>query len=546
MDQNHIGQVKYNFYNVKYINNQKVENGPRELNREKSYILYYKKNEKITKINEEKDGKKYEKTYYEIYMIDSRDNDPTKRHKTNLIADESQREIGVKTKIEIREKMKDTETITKQYYKVYYNIDENGKEHFEREEPDGGPKDEQIELTKEASSYIESPMTIDKINEMRNKKMYPINYNEVYYKVPLNTKLFDKILTGKIDNVELKMIPYEDKEINEEKKYIIFKTEYREFKYINDNEEKDYKIIDQKYIQYDLIIKEETKETYNNGYVSRQKYKIFCYFKDGKEVVDHEEKIGSPETDKIDYGKEYFKEEYIINPIIYEKEMNLSKKKYFDPKKEMIGINEIYNKNKYRDLEYDNDYINDYNPEYYLGKHKFTQNNLYHPKYQDINHYQMQKQVQIDKTKNKKKEDPKDKYPKIFRRVYYKDEINTARHLSIKTGKVENVEIKLEHVNKTIENEEKTHKKIEDYDIEVTYIDGKSYKNEDNKINYKETNIYITKEKIEKGEVKRIFFADEHHFDTYEITKIVYPDGTTKETRNLIESDKVERYNKKK
>ena len=76
------------------------------------------------------------------------------------------------------------------------------------------------------------------------------------------------------------------------------------------------------------------------------------------------------------------------------------------------------------------------------------------------------------------------------------------------------------------------------------YINGTLYnKDEKNKMNYKETNIYKYEEKKKVGKVHRFFTADEHHFDIYEITKIINPDGTSTVNRHLKVSDKIERYN---
>ena len=89
------------------------------------------------------------------------------------------------------------------------------------------------------------------------------------------------------------------------------------------------------------------------------------------------------------------------------------------------------------------------------------------------------------------------------------------------------------------------HIKKEEYDIEVTYINGKlDNKDEKNKINYKETNIYKYEEKVEKGVIERWFRADEHYFDVNKITKIITPDGKV-ETNIALKKSIVEKYNEK-
>ena len=115
--------------------------------------------------------------------------------------------------------------------------------------------------------------------------------------------------------------------------------------------------------------------------------------------------------------------------------------------------------------------------------------------------------------------------------------------MRVKTGKVEYVEIKLEHVSDKTESKDKKHLLLEEYDIEVTYINGKLYnKNEKNKINYKAKRINKYIEKVETGIVKYIFSPNEHHFDIYEITEIINSDGKVEKIKSIKSSDVVERY----
>lgn len=499
LDKDNIGDIKYNCYRVKYINNVK-QNDSKTSIPQKSYVLYYKKDNEIKTKKEIKNGKEYEIKYNEIYMVDSRDNN--KKHPTNHIIIIGEEEINIKTKIDTREII-EGDMVIHQNYKTYYKVGDNGKDIFIKEEPEGQESKKKIKLGDEYC-IIESPMTLDIINEMRANKKYPITYKRIYYQNEINTIRKERIETGKIENIELKLNKFENKEINEDNKFITFKTEFREYMSINGEDDKNYKIIDNINTTYDLIIKSDIEETYENEMIIRQKYIYYYYFSKGQEIFDHKEKKeDNPIKEKIEYGDIYYEIKPISNYCI----------------------------NPYKRV-YDNyNYIREESPNKYLK----------------------QKQIQIMKNKKEKeiKEDIKKEsinikqYPIIYDKIYFKNEINTKRKLK-KEEKVEHIEIKLEHIIHKIESKDKKNTKIEEYDIEVMYINGKlDSKNENNKMNYKETNIYKYEEKVKKGSVSRWFTADEHHFDIYQVTEIVYPDGKTRINRDIIKSDVIERYNNK-
>ena len=550
LDRNNIGEIKYNCYRVKYINNVR-QSTPKTLIPGESYILYYKKDDKPKTKIETRNDIEYEIKYNEIYMVDSRD--LNNRHPTNFTFILNEEQINIITKIELKETY-EGKIVKKQNYKLYFRLDQNRKEIFLKEEPIGKVDEQKIEFDKEYF-IIESPMSLDKINQMRSQKNYPIIYNRIYYKDEKNTLRKNKVPTGKIEKVELKLEKMDKKEISKDNKIITFITEFKEIMFINDEkyENNEDNIIDIITKTYELTIKSEEEETYVGDIVIKQKYKSFYYYSNEKEIFDHKEKDDEPQKDLILYGEEYFEKEYYkkhnecINP---KKLINMNDQYYY---KDHLMINKI------------NDDCGCYDLNYELHRNQKNRTGLNGKKYNNLHNYYLneypteytpyiQMQAQIQKCHTKKEEEEEknnsiknDKYPITYKRIYYHNEKNTKRKLKTKTGKVENVEIKLEHVSKHIilENEKnKNHTKIEEYDIEVMYINGKlDNKDEKNKINYKETNIYKYEEKEKVGKVHRIFTADEHHFDIYEITKIINPDGTSTVNRHLKESNKIERYN---
>jgi len=380
---------------------------------------------------------------------------PNKKNPTEFKYPIKENEINIKTKTEIRDEYIKDGIIFKQCYRMFYKIGPDGKDIFDREEKEGKIQEVKIEYSDEYFN-IENPMTIEKIDELRKEKTYPITYKRIYYKKELNTKEQKEIPTGKIENVELKL----ENEINSDEKKE--NTQLVELTYIN-GVKKDRLVIDQS--NKNFVIKEEIETTFEEDKIKRQKYKKYCYYDEkGNEKVHHKEKDGNPKYEDIDYGNEFYEEE--------------------------------------------------------------------------------------DRKNNGK---DGNKYPITFKRVYYKQEKNTGRDKKIKTGKVESVVIKLEHrANISDSEKDKKIKNIEEYDVEVTYVNNiKTHTNEDNKINYtSKTDNGILKEfkftkTNEKGiAAKHWFSANEHLVETIEVTRIIYKDGSVREIENSLGTH-IEKYDKK-
>ena len=538
LDENHIGEIKYNCYRVKYINNIR-QITPRTLIPNKSYTLKYEKDNVPKTKYETRNGKDYEIKYNLIYMIDSRDS--SNKNPTNFFVNINEQEINIITETDVKETILGNK-VTHQSYKVYYKYNQNREKVFVKEEPYGPPNTNEIELDNEYF-IIQSPMSLEKINQMRSQKSYPIIYNKIYYRNEKNTFRKFKIEIGKIEKIELKLGKHETKEISEDNKFITFKTEYKEIMFINNEKKENYEseVIDTINKTYDLIIKNEEEETFEDDQVVHQKYKSFYYYSDGKEILEHKEKDGSPDKKRIDYGDEYFIKEFYN----YNETLNPLKKSPNKAKFEGRKINEKF-------LYENNDKCNYYNYEGINKNIEIIDNdknhfmNNYYPGYCSERCQTQILNLEIDKKKEEEKNQlNNNKYPILYKKIYYHDEINTTRKAKVKTGKVEDVEIKLEHIVNNIESKDKMHIKKEEYDIEVTYINGKlDNKDEKNKINYKETNIYKYEEKVEKGVIERWWRADEHYFDVNKITKIITPDGKV-ETNIALKKSIVEKYNEK-
>ena len=221
---------------------------------------------------------------------------------------------------------------------------------------------------------------------MRSQKNYPIIYNRIYYKNEKNTLRKNKVPTGKIEKVELKLEKMDKKEISKDNKIITFITEFKEIMFINDEkyENNEDNIIDIITKTYELTIKSEEEETYVGDIVIKQKYKSFYYYSNEKEIFDHKEKDDEPQKDLILYGEEYFEKEYYkkhnecINP---KKLINMNDQYYY---KDHLMINKINDDCGCYDLNYElhrnqknitglngkkynnlhNDYLNEYPTEY--------------------------------------------------------------------------------------------------------------------------------------------------------------------------------------
>ena len=449
LDKFNIGHIKYVCYKVKYVNGIKCENEPKIPFPANDYFQYYKRDNQQKQIFENRNGKNFEISFNEIYMEDSRY--PNKKNTTDYKYKIGEKEMNVKTTTETREEKIEKDKIYKQCFRLYYKIDKDGNEIFDREEKEG---DIQIEDVKYSEEYynIQEPMTSEKIDELRKEKKYPISFQKIYYKKELNTKAKNEIPTGKIENVELKLENKVDINDNEENIQLI------EITYINGIENVRM-VVEQS--NKNFIIKEETEQVIEDNKIKKQKYKNYYYYdQNGEEKLHHKEIIENPDYFDIEYGQEFYEE--------------------------------------------------------------------------------------IERKENGSKI-----YPITFKRVYYKKEINTGRNEKIETGKVENVEIKLEHKVDITKTEDKNIKKREEYDVEVTYVNGiKTKTNTENKMNYTSSidngilkEYKFTKKKERALAVRHFFSANEYLVDTIEVTRIVYKDGHVKEIESVIKTD-IEQYHK--
>ena len=299
-----IGKIMHNFYKVKYIDGKKEENKDRELIRQKCYTETYIKDDLLKTIKEKKkDGKEYEINFYEIKMIDSRF--PNVKQDTSFRINEGKEKIShLKTKIEVKEIKIENDTITKQNYLVYYNINpNNGKEIFDHEEKEGKEYNEKIKY--EEKCIIEEPMTQEIVNKLRTEKKYPISYRRIYYKQEINTTRKLKI-DNRIENVEIRIenINKSDRILNNDKK-VRKKLTTNELIFIN-GEKKETNPIITNYITYELKHKDSEEEIIENDLIKRQNYKIYYYIdENGKEIFEHKEKVGKEIIEKVKYGKEY-------------------------------------------------------------------------------------------------------------------------------------------------------------------------------------------------------------------------------------------------
>ena len=354
--------------------------------------------------------------------------------------------------------------------------------------------------------------------------------------------------------------------------------------------------------EINIKTKTEIRDEYiKDGIIYKQCYRMFYKIgPDGKDIFDREEKEGDIQKVQIEHSDEYFniekpmtnekidelrkEKKYTITykRIYYKKELNTQEQKEIPTRKienvELKLENEIKNDEKKENTQLvELTYINGVKKdrlvidqsnknfvikeetettfeEYKIKRQKYKKYCYYdekgnekvhhkekdgNPEYEDID-YGNEFYEEEDKKNNGK---DGNKYPITFKRVYYKQEKNTGRDKKIKTGKVENVLINLEHrANISDSEKDKKIKNIEEYDVEVTYVNNiKTHTNEDNKINYtlkagggvlKEFKFTKTRE---KGIVaKHWFSANEHLVEKIEVTRIIYKDGSIREIENSL------------
>lgn len=601
LNENHLGTIEFNYYNVKYINEVKAEN-EKIKNESKSYVHTYIESEEVKTIKEKQDNYEYQVSYHEIYIIDSRT--PNARQETpyKIILDRKIINFIIENFVE--ERFEDDNVIQQKYIMYYINNSE-GKKILDHREINGSEKKEQIKYGEEEYCEIEEPMTLEKINELKNKKKYPINYVNIYYKDEINT-LRKKKTRIRTEKVEIKMEPNKVITKNIPEKYVLIKYEYNELIFINDVYSK---TIPNNFVKrYDLLVKVTEDKHIDSDNIIKTKKEIWYYIDDvhQENIIDT---IYHTNTEQIQYGDEYSEIEepmtiskinelkkeknYPINyvNIYYRNETNTGREKRKRTQTEKVEIK----MDKKRSIEMGNDnqhviIIDDYYELYYYnGVLRGNKKNLEHneKKCKLIHEYEFNKYDTVDKVisitidnifyiddgkkvlyRKEKKESEDDiiyedvetikiqepmtiekinklkqekRYPINYVKIYYKKSLNTVKE-KIKITKTERVGLELEHkIIKTVDDNEKTMINVEEYDIEKIYIDGKNF--DTRKLNlrkYTESNIdriIEYKEKEFVKEVSHLFSKNEHIYDIYNVKKIFYKDGRCEKIRNYLEQE---------
>ncbi len=525
LNENHLGTIEYNYYNVKYINNEKIEN--EKIKKSKSYVKTYIESNEEKSIKEKQNQYEYQITYHEIYIIDSRTPNAKQETPYKIILD---RKIINFIKENFVEERFENDEVIQQKYIMYYISNSEGNKVLDHRDEDGREK------IKYGDEYceIEKPMTIEKINELKHEKKYPINYVNIYYQDEINTLRKDKKRV-RTEEVEIKMEPNKILTKNIPDKYVIIKYEYNELYYINgkftktipNNIEKRYDLLvdvkEDKIIDLDKIIKYKNETWY---YIDEDQQ---------KNIIDT---IYDQKSEKIEYGKEYSEIEkpltiseinklkkekhYPINyvNIYYQNEINTGRENRRRTRTEKVEIK----MDKIRTIKMGNDkehviIIDDYYELYYYdGKFSDTdKKKLEHDEKicNIIHEYENNKYDCVDKVisitidnfyyidegkkvlyKKEKKEDSEDieygaeeneieepmtiekinelkhekKYPINYVNIFYQKSLNAVIERK-KITRRERVELKLEHkINKMLDDKNKKIINVEEYDIEKKYI----------------------------------------------------------------------------
>ena len=553
LSENHLGTIEYNYYNVKYINNVKTEN-EKIKNESKSYVQTYKESQESKTIKEKQDDYEYQVSYHEIYIIDSRN--PNARQETpyKIIIDRKIINFIIENFVE--ERFEDDDVL-KQKYIMYYLNNSEGNKILDHKEKDGKEIREKIRYGEEYFE-IEKPMTIEKINELKNEKKYPINYVVIYYKDEINTLRKEKKRI-RTEAVEIKMKPNTVITKNIPEKYVIINYEYNELFFINGIHSKT--VPNNLVKRYDVLVKEKEDKVIDNVNIIKTKIETYYYIDD-----DHQENIidtkYTSNTVKIDYGEEYSEIEkpmtiskinelkkekhYPINyvNIYYKDEINTDRDRRIRTRTEKVEIK--MDKKRTIEMREDKEYLNiidDYYELYYFdGKLRGEKKNLEHNEklckiiheynrdkydtldkvititidkmyYMDDNNkvlYKIEEQENYEEIlygdEENEIEEPmtiekinelknEKKYPINYVKVYYKKSLNTVKEKII-IYKREIIELKLEHkINKIVEEKNKKIINVEEYDIEKKYINGRLDETRDDiKINLKK----YTESNIEK------------------------------------------------
>ena len=557
LDNNNLGTIEYNYYNVKFINNVKIENEKTKID-SKSYVETYKQSNEQKTLREKRDEYEYKIIYNEIYMIDSRF--PTVKRNTGykIILDE--KIVNLIKENEVEERF-DNNNVIKQKYNVYYLINSEGNKVEDHREKNGKEIVEKIEYGDEYA-IISEPMTLERINELKTEKIYPISYVNIYYRDELNT-LRKERKKVRIENVEIKLEQNRYITKNIPDKYIIINYEYNELIFIDGVHTKTIPNHNEK--RFDLLVKikeEECFERIDANEVIKMKTEIWYYIDE-----DNNEKIVdtqiTQDKEEIKYGDEYFEIEapmtiesinelkkekkYPIHytKVYYKKEINTERKEIKKVRTENVSIimdHKTYNKKNieekyiiiydvYKELFYINGTISKEIPNNYEKRYNLlireennkreekdhivkTKTKIYY--YVDENN----KEIEVDKIFQEENEEIKygkeyseienpmtlekinqlkyeKKYPINYVNIYYQDELNTIRK-GRKRIRTEKIEIKI--TNKKIDSSIiDDYKKIiiKEYHTESIFINEKLQKEVTILLNEKKYDLF-KKQKIEQ------------------------------------------------
>jgi len=550
-DNNHCGYINHKYYKYLYLikkeSETKQENTKIEIPEKEYKEIYEKDNDLKTKIIEE-DGTQYKITYYNIIKIDSRD--PTNKHGTQYTIQKDKIRSSLE-RFEKREVKIINNKIYNQNYKIYYILNEEGKEKILKEEPNG--PEEIIDLETIEKYEIEG-LTNNQIEEKRRNKDYPIIYKRNYYKQELNTKAKNKININKVENVIINLEHFSDKINRNEINYLI---EYDK-EIFDINGEKTIQEQKLNIKEYILREKDEKREMkIENDTIYYQNYKIYYVLENNEiEKILKEEPIGEEEPIPLEAIEKY-EIEGLTNSQIEEKRRNknypiIYKRNYYKQElntkaKKRINLNKVENvvinlehysekikRNEINYFIYYDKEIFDINgqpkiqeqklniKEYILKEKdeeremKIENDTIYYQNYKI--YYNENENIRIEEpiggekpipleviekyeieglTNSQIEEKRRNKdYPIIYKRNYYKQELNTKAKKRINLNKVENVVINLEHYSEKI-NRNGIYYFVY-YDKEIFDINGQP-KIQEQKRNIKE---YILKEKDEEREIK--------------------------------------------
>jgi len=581
LNDNHLGTIEYNCYDVKYINNIKIENEKIKIE-SKSYVQTYIESDEVKSIKEKQDLYEYQISYHEIYIIDSRTPNAKQETPYKVILD---RKIINFIKENFVEERFENNVVIQQKYIMYYINNSEGQKVLDHKDIDGPEKRELIKYGEEYCE-IEEPMTIEKINELKHEKKYPINYVNIYYKEEINTLRKEKIRV-RTEEVEIKMEPNKTLTKNIPDKYVIINYEYNELYFINGVYNKTIPNNIEK--RYNLLVDVQEGKDFDSDKIIKYKNETWYYIDEDqqKNIIDT---IYESKPEDIQYGEEYCEIEepmtiseinrlkkekhYPINyvNIYYQNEKNTGREQRKRTKTEKVEIK----MDKNRTIKDGNDkehviIVDDYYEIYYYdGKkcsdkkelehnekicniihetenNKFddedevisiTIDNLYYIddgkkvfykrevkeepediRYGEEEYCEIEEPMTIDKINELKHEK---KYPINYVNIYYRKSLNAVNERKQIT-KIERVELKLEHkINTIIDNNDRSTINIEEYDIEKKFINDELVESRDDvKLNlkrYTESNIDRIIEYQEKEFVKDV----RHIFSTNEHIYNIY------------------------